>query len=153
MSNWLKERADEVRRAEKERKEEFDRKVLVATNLRSQLMPYWKELLGVLDRTVKDFNGEFPEANRKIDGFEQSADTFAIRRVAYPAVVVKGQLNQAGTVVQYAISQSPRKGANTVEKQASFSFTVADGEPCYLDPSLRCHDDVAKLLLDSFFEF
>ena len=153
MSNWIKERADEVRRIEKQRKEDFDRKVVAASDLRTLLRPLWKELVETVEQSIRQFNSEFPEANRQIDPFEKGADNFAIRRVAYPSVLVKVQLNQAGTAVQYSISQVLRKGANTVEKQAGFSYTAGDGQPGYADPNLRSHEDVAKLLLEPFFEF
>ena len=153
MSNWIKDRADEVRRIEKERKEEFDRKVVAAGDLKALLRPAWKELVDVLDKSIKDFNSEFPDANRQIEPFEKAADTFTIRRTAYPAVLVKAQLNQAGTTVQYSISQTHRKGANTVEKQASFAYASTDGKAEYSDANLHNHEDVARLFLEPFFEF
>lgn len=153
MASWIKERADEVRRIEKQRKEDFDRKVVAASDLKTLLRPLWKELVETVDQSIREFNSEFPEANRKIDPFEKGADTFAIRRVAYPSVLVKAQLNPAGTAVQYSISQVLRKGANTVERQAAFSYRAGDGQPAYSDTNLRSHEDVAKVLLEPFFEF
>ena len=154
MSNWIKERADAVRIAEKEQKEELERKAGAARDLKRQLDPFWQELVDVLSRCVKQFNFEFPETNRKIDEFEKpSSDTVMIRRTAYPAVSVKAQLNNAGTTVQYSISRIQRKGVNAAEKQASFSYTVTNGKIAYSDPALGSHEDVAKMLLDAFFEF
>lgn len=154
MSNWVKERADGVRLAERLKKEDFDRKSAASAELKSQLAPFWKDMISTLRQAVQEFNSEFPEAERMIDHFDTPAeDTLSIRRTAYPAVTVKAQLNNAGTTVQYAISRTQRKGMNTVEKQASFAFAYVDGQPVYVEPTIRNHEDLAKLLLDSFFEF
>jgi len=154
MPNWIQERANDIRNAEKEKKAEFDRKAVAASDLKSQLNPFWKELVEVLNQSVREFNLEFSEVNRRIDPFEKpDAYTFMIRRAAYPSVAVKVQLNNAGTTVQYLISKTPKKGMNVVEKQGTFSYTVTDGRVGYSDPSFHSHDDVAKVLLDAFFEF
>ena len=154
MSNWIAERAAEVRKAEKERSDEFDRKTQAAAVLKTQLGPFWKELVEVLNQSVKDFNTEFPEVNRRIDSLERpDPETLTIRRNAYPAVLVKAQLNGPGTTVRYSISVTPRKGTNAVEQQASFSYTVIDGQVGYAEPTLRSHEDVAKLFFKEFFEF
>src|SRR5579871_5952721 len=149
MTNWIKIRADEIRGAELARKNENERKTNAANELKGQLAPFWKALCDMMQDCVKDFNLEFPEASRVIDQFETpAADCFIIRRTTYPLVMVKAQLNNAGTLVQYTIARTQRKGMNAVEKQASFGYAVSAGDPGYADASIRTHEDAAKLLLD-----
>ena len=83
MPNWVRERADGVRLAEKQRKEEFERKTAATAELKGQLAPFWKALIGELQEAVKDFIREFPETDRLIDQFETpAADAFSIRRTS-----------------------------------------------------------------------
>jgi hypothetical protein len=154
MHNWIKLRAEEIRAAEKERREEADRKTKAANELKQQLAPFWRELVGFIQICVKDFNAEFPESGRMIDQFETAAaDSFMVRRTAYPAVTLKAQLNNAGTSVQYTISRTQHKGMNTVEKQGSFTYSLVAGHAVYNDASIQTHENAAKLLMDPFFEF
>src|SRR5688572_28722304 len=122
MPNWIQERANDIRNAEKEKKAEFDRRAVAASDLKTQLSPFWKELVEVLSQSVSEFNLEFSEVNRRIDSFEKlDAYTVMIRRAAYPSATVKVQLNNAGTTVQYLISRTLKKGTNVVEKLGTFS--------------------------------
>ena len=153
MSDWIKTRGEEIRRAEKEKKDERDRQTTAASVLKAKADPFWNELVGVLDQRVKDFNAEFPEPERRIDQFEKVAGGLTIRRTAYPSATVKAHLSGAGTSVHYSISRTLRKGMEPVEKQANFGFGVVDGGIAYLEGGVSEHEDVAKAFLDVFFEF
>ena len=154
MSDWIKQRAEEIRNAEKQKKLEAERRATAASDLKTQILPYWADFVDSVKQSVAEFNSEFPDASRRIDVFERpDSDTFTVRRTAFPSVTVKAQLNNAATTVQYTISRVPRKGMNTVEKQDSFSYLVKDDKPCYANPLFQSHEDVTKVLLDAFFEF
>ena len=154
MTEWIRVRAEGIRASEKERKAERERQIVTATELKARLEPFWKELVEVLEESVKQFNIEFPDAERKIDQYEKNSPTaVTIRRNAYPAATVKIGLNQAGTSIPYAISRTARKGANVVENQASLTIGIVDGEVGYIGENIHTHEDVAKLFLDPFFSF
>jgi hypothetical protein len=154
MSEWIKQRADQIRNAEREKKEEAERKAAAASDLKAQVIPFWNELVEAIHQSVTEFNTEFPETDRRIEPFNKTdPNTFNIRRTAYPSVILKVQLSASGTNVQYQISRTLRKGINTVEKQSTFALVMKDGKPCYSEAHLQSHEDVAKLFLDAFFEF
>ncbi len=153
MSNWVQVRAEEIRRVEKEKKAAGDRQIAIAIDLKAKFAPFWDALLGVLEQSVKDFNAEFPEPERRIDHFDKIAGSMFIRRSAYPSAAVKIALGNAGTSAQYSISRTPRKGSNAIEKQANLSFVLSDGVVGYAEEGFSTHEDVAKLLLEPFFEF
>ena len=153
MSDWINVRAAEIRLAEKERKAARDRQSEAAVALKARVVPFWIELLGVLEDSVQKFNAEFPEPERKINHFERSATSgLVIERRAYPAVYVKAQLNNGATSVSYSLSRTQRKGIDTVEKQGNLAFGFKDGEIGYVD-GVGNHEDVAKLFLEEFFLF
>ena len=154
MSDWIRTRAEEIRQVERERKAERERQIAAANLLKSQIEPFWAELVDTLALSVKVFNEEFPELDRRIETFDRQMRTSVVlRRSAYPAVTVKMQLNTAGTSVQYTISRTHRKGAETVEKPGAFTFGVRDGKVGYVESGLETHDDIAMLVLDPFFSF
>ena len=154
MQEWIRLRAAEIRAAEQERRDESDRKTNAANELKQQLAPFWRELVIFIEGCVKDFNREFPEPSRKIDEFEKpAADSFVIRRSSYPTVMLKAVLNNAGTSVQYTISRTQHKGMSTVEKQGSFTYSLVGGHAAYNDALIQTHENVAKLLMEPFFEF
>ena len=154
MTEWIKERADGIRQVEKERQAEKERLVVVASELKARTEPFWKELVEVLDESIRQFNVEFPEAERRIDQFEKnSATALTIRRTSYPAATVKVGFNQTGTSIPYAISRTPRKGASVVESQANLVVGIVDGEVGYVEETVHTHEDAAKLFLDPFFGF
>ena len=153
MSNWVKVRAEEIRRAEQERKTAGDLQVAMANDLKAKFAPFWSELLGVIEQSVTDFNAEFPETERRIDHFDKVASSMFIRRAAYPSASVKITLNNAGASAQYSISRTPRKGSNPIEKQATVTFALADGVIRYVEEGFSTHEDLAKVLLEPFFEF
>ena len=153
MSDWIKVRADQIKLAEKEKKEERDRQVETANILKAKVEPFWNSLVGILQDSVAEFNVEFPEAERKIDHFEKSgATTVTIKRTVYPAALVRAQLN-SGTSVHYTISRTHRKGTDSVERQGNFVFGVVDGDVGYVDGGVVTHEDVARLFLEPFFQF
>ena len=153
MSNWVQVRAGEIRLAEKEKLAERERLAEEARALRAKVEPFWNNLVGTLQDSVKEFNLEFPEAERQIDYFEKPSPTgVTIRRTLYPSAVVKAQLNNGATSVHYTISRTFRKGTDAVEKQGSFAFDLVDGNVGYTD-GLGGHEDVAKLFLEPFFQF
>ena len=100
------------------------------------------------------FNEEFPETERRIDQVEHKEPTvLLIRRTQYPAVYIKTSLNNTGTSVQYTISQTKRKGTDTVEHQGTFGFGIVDGEVRYVGNGIKTNEDVARIFLEPFFEF
>src|SRR5579884_711397 len=128
MTSWINERAEEIRRAEKQKKEELAQKLTVARDLKAQLAPFWQVLVKVLLESVKEFNAEFPEPARQINEVSTpDADTIVVRRTAYPTVSLKVQVNNAGTAATYSISRTQRKGINTTETQTTFTYVVNDG--------------------------
>ena len=152
--SWIRVRAEEIRQAEKERKTERERQTTVANELKAKTEPFWKDLLGILEDSVKEFNQEFPEADRRIDQYERSsATTLIIRRTAYPSATVKVSLNIAGTSIQYSINSTARKGANTSEQQANLLIGMVNGKAGYLEGGVSTHEEVARRLLEPFFEF
>ena len=154
MSDWIKLRAAEIRSAEKEKKDERDRQAQVASALKAKAEPFWNSLVTVLQESVKDFNVEFPEPERRIDHFERPFPTaVTIRRTVYPAALVRAQLNGSSTSVHYTISRTQRKGSEAVEKQGNFVFGVTNGDVGYVEGGVSQHEDVAKLFLEPFFEF
>lgn len=153
MTDWIKARADDIRRAEQEKKAERERQVVAANEVKAKTEPFWNDLVSVLGESVKAFNVEFPEAERRIDQFDRLATVVTIRRTTYPSSVVKVSLNTAGTSIHYSISTTPRKGANPVEKQANVGIGLIHGEARYTEGGVGTHEDVAKLFLESFFEF
>ena len=153
MSDWIKARADEIRLAEKVKKAERDKQIETVNALKAKVEPFWNSLVSVLQDSVDEFNREFPEAERKIDRFEKTSATgVSIRRTLYPAVLVRVQLNN-GASVHYTISQTLRKGSDTVEKQGTFVFGLVDGEVGYLEGGIGKHEDAARLFLEPFFQF
>ena len=153
MSDWIKVRADQIKLAEKEKKEERDRQIETANILKAKVEPFWNSLVGILRDSVAEFNVEFPEAERKIDHFEKSgATTVTIKRTVYPSALVRAQLN-SGTSVHYTISRTHRKGTDSVERQGNFVFGVVDGDVGYVDGGVVTHEDVARLFLEPFFQF
>lgn len=154
MTSWIKVRADGIRQAEKEKKAERDRQTTAAHEFKAKTEPFWNELLRVLEQSVKEFNEEFPETERRIDQCERpSATALTIRRTAYPSATVKVTLNTAGTSVQYSMNSTQRKGANTNEQQANLILGVIDGKVGYIEGGVSTHEDVAKRFLEPFFEF
>ena len=154
MTEWIRVRAEGIRQAEKERKAERERLIVTAAELKARLEPFWQELVGVLEESVKQFNVEFSDTERRIDNCERNSQTaVTIRRTAYPAATVKIGLNQAGTSIPYSISRIARKGANVVENQASLTIGIVDGAVGYVEANIHSHEDVAQLFLDPFFVF
>lgn len=154
MTEWIKVRAEEIRQVEKDRKAEKERLIVVASDLKARTEPFWKELVDVLEASVKQFNVEFPDADRRIDQYEKNSPTaLTIRRTSYPAATVKVGFNQTGTSIPYAISRTPRKGASVVESQANLIVGIVDGEVGYVEENIHNHEDAAKLFLDPFFGF
>lgn len=152
--SWIKERADAIRRAEKDKKDERDRQNVAANVLKAKTEPFWNELVSVLLQSVKEFNEEFPEPERRIDQCERtSATTLTIRRTSYPSSTLKISLNLAGTSIQFAINSTARKGANTTEQQANLQIGIVAGEVGYVEGGVRTHEDVARRFLEPFFEF
>src|SRR5437016_89874 len=105
MSDWIKLRASEIKLAEQEKKAERDRQTELANALRAKVEPFWKALVDVLQNCVNEFNAEFPEPERRIDSFEKVSTGATIRRSAYPAVLIRAQLNSTATV-HYSISRT-----------------------------------------------
>lgn len=154
MSDWIKARAEEIRRVEKERKTERDRLADAASILKTKIEPFWNELVGVLQQSVNDFNVEFPEPERRIDHFgRQSSTVVTIGRSAFPAATLNAQLNGVGTGVHFSISRTLKKGAEAVEKHGSFAFGLVDGQVGYIEGGVTSHEDVAKLFIEPFFSF
>ncbi|HYR44446.1 MAG TPA: hypothetical protein VER98_15560 [Terriglobia bacterium] len=154
QTSWIKVRADAIRRAEKEKKDERERLNAAASVLKSKTEPFWNELVGVLQQSVKEFNEEFPEPERRIDQCERtSATTLTIRRTPYPSSTLKVSLNLAGTSIQFAITSTARKGANTSEQQANLVIGIVAGEVGYVEGGVNTHEDVARRFLEPFFEF
>ena len=152
MTEWIKVRAEAIRNAEKEKKTERDRQTVIATERKAKAVPYWNDLATVLEESVKQFNLEFSESERRIDVCDRSANAITIRRTAYPSAIVKVNLTPACTVIQYSISVTARKGANPVESQGNLTIEVINGEASYGEGA-PTHDDVAKIFLEPFFEF
>lgn|SRR2546425_1261016 len=154
MSDWIKVRVAGIRLAEDERKAERNRQMDATKALKAKVEPFWNELIGVLQDSVKEFNSEFPETERQIDHFERPSPTsVTIRRSVYPAAQVRVQLNNGGNSAHYTISRTERKGTEPVEKQGSFVFGLTDGGVGYLEGGVVNHEDVAKLFLEPFFQF
>jgi hypothetical protein len=154
MSDWIKVKAAEIRLAEKQKQAERDRLEQVANDLRAKVEPFWKDLVSILQDSVREFNNEFPEAERQIDQFEKpNATGVTIKRTVYPSAVVKAQLNNGATSVHYSISRTHRKGTDAVEKQGNFGFGLTDGQVGYTESGIAGHEDVAKLFLEPFFQF
>ncbi len=154
MSDWIKVRAAEIRSAENARKAERNRQMEAANALKAKVEPFWNDLVGILQDSVKEFNTEFPETERLIDHFDRSSPTaVTIRRSVYPAALVKAQLNNGGSSAHYTISRTQRKGTDPVEKQGNLAFGLTDGEVGYTEGEVVKHEDVAKLFLEPFFQF
>ena len=154
MPDWIKVRADEIRRKAEEDQQEKKRKTDAAVLLKEKTAPFWNSLVSDLKEAVRRFNEEFPEKERQIDPLELTMGTgMVIRRAAYPAVTVKIQLTQSGTSVNYTISQTKRRGADATEQHSAFAFGVVEGEVAYLGDTLKTNQDVAMIFLEPFFEF
>ena len=155
MSDWIKTRADEIRRKTEEDRVERVRKADFAADLKAKIQPFWNNLVVDLKEAARRFNEEFPEKERQIDQVELKEPTLlVIRRTNYPAVNVKIQLNNtSGTSVQYTISLTRRKGTDVIEQQGTFAFGVVDGEVGFVGDVLHTTEDVAKIFLEPFFEF
>jgi hypothetical protein len=154
MPDWIKTRADEIRRKAEEDRVERVRKADAAADLKKRIQPFWNSLISDLKEATRRFNEEFPEKERQIDQVELKEPTvFVIRRTAYPAVSIKTQLNTAGTSVQYTINTTRRKGTDSVEQQGAFAFGLVNGEAGYLGDVIHSNEDVARIFLEPFFEF
>jgi hypothetical protein len=154
VSDWIKTRADEIRRKAEEDRAERVHKADVAANLKAKIQPFWQSLVSDLKHAVGRFNEEFPEKERRIDEVELKEPTvLVIRRTAYPAVNIKTQLNHAGTSVQYTVSVTRRKGTDPIEQQGTFAFGLVDGEAGFLGDVIHTNEDVARIFLEPFFEF
>ena len=154
MSDWIKVRAAEIRSAEDERKTERNRQIEATNALRVKVEPFWNDLVCTLQESVKEFNSEFPEAERQIDQFDKSSPTaVTLRRTIYPAALVRAQLSNGGNSAHYTISRTPKKGTDAIEKQGNLVFGLTDGEVCYLEGGVAKHEDVARLFLEPFFQF
>jgi hypothetical protein len=154
MSDWIKTRADEIRRKTEEDRVERVRKADFAADLKAKILPFWNTLITDLKEAARRFNEEFPEKERQIDQVDLKEPTvLVIRRTNYPAVIVKIQLNTAGTSVQYTISLTRRKGTDVIEQQGTFAFGVVNGEVGFVGDVLHTSEDVAKIFLEPFFEF
>jgi hypothetical protein len=153
MSDWITVRASEIRLAETERKAARDRQSEALAALKAKAEPFWNDLMGMLEASVKVFNAEFPEPERRIDHFEKSPMSgLVIERGVYPKVFVKAQLNSGATSVNYSITTTQRKGADGVAKQGNLVLDFRDGEVGFAD-GIGKHEDVAKLFLEPFFQF
>jgi hypothetical protein len=153
MSEWIKVRAAEIRSVESERKAERSRQLDASNKLKAKIAPFWNELAEVLQDSVKEFNIEFSESERLIDHFEKTATMVTIKRTAYPAALVRAQLNSGGNSVHYQITQTQRKNVDSTEKQGSFVFGIIQDDVGYVEGGVAQHEDVAKLLLEPFFQF
>jgi hypothetical protein len=154
MSDWIKMRADEIRRKSEEDRVERVRKADVAADLKAKIQPFWNTLVRDLKEAARRFNEEFPEKERQIDQVELKEPTvLVIRRTNYPAVSIKAQLNNAGTSVQYTLSLTRRKGTDPIEQQGTFAFGVVDGDVGFISELVHTNEDVAKIFLEPFFEF
>jgi hypothetical protein len=154
MSDWIKARADEIRRKAEEDRVERIRKSDVAADLKAKIQPFWNALVMDLKEAARRFNEEFPEKERQIDQVELKEPTvLVIRRTGYPAVNIKTQLNHAGTSVQYTVSLTRRKGTDAIEQQGTFAFGLVNGEAGFLSDVIHTNEDVARIFLEPFFEF
>jgi len=154
MTDWIKSRADEIRRVEKELKEARERQIEAAGVLKTRLEPFWNELIRCLEQSVAAFNVEFPEPERRINPIERpSPAIITIKRSAYPAATIKAQLNNGGTAFNYTLSRTPRKGTEPIEKQGSCAFGVVGEGIGYMESAISGHEEVAKIFLEPFFEF
>lgn len=154
MTEWIKTRAEGIRQAEKDKKEERERVAVLAAQLKAKTEPFWTQLVGILEESVRQFNAEFPDADRRIDPIEKNSPTaLTIRRAAYPSATVKVGFSSTGTSIPYAISTTVRKGANVAESQANLTVGVVDGEAGYVEEKVHSHEDAAKLFLEPFFSF
>jgi hypothetical protein len=153
MSDWIRVRASEIRFAEKEKKAAADRQSQALAALKAKVEPFWNDLMGLLEHSVKTFNAEFPEPERRIDHFEKSSSSgLVIEKRGYPTVFVRAQLNGGATSVNYSITTTQRKGADAVAKQGNLTLDFSDGEVGFVD-GVGNHEDVAKLFLEPFFQF
>jgi hypothetical protein len=154
MSDWIKTRADEIRRKAEEDRVERVRKADVAAVLKAKIQPFWTTLVTDLKEAARRFNEEFPEKERQIDQVELKDPTvLLIRRTNYPAVSIKTQLSNAGTSVNYSISITRRKGTDAIEQQGTFAFSVVDGAVVLVSETIHTNEDVARIFLEPFFEF
>ena len=154
MSDWIKTRADEIRRKAEVDRVERVRKADIAADLKAKIQPFWNNLVADLKEAARRFNEEFPEKERQIDQVELKEPTvLIIRRTNYPAVSIKANLNNVGTAVQYTISVTRRKGTDAVEQQGTFAFGVVDGNVVFVSELIHTNEDVARIFLEPFFEF
>ena len=154
MSDWIKTRADEIRRKAEEDRVERVRKADVAAVLKAKIQPFWNTLVTDLKEAARRFNEEFPERERQIDQVELKEPTvLLIRRTNYPAVSIKTQLSNSGTSVNYTISITRRKGTDPIEQQGTFAFSVVDEEVVLVSETIHMNEDVARIFLEPFFEF
>jgi hypothetical protein len=154
VSDWIQTRAAEIRLAEKEKKAERDRQIEQTNALKAKVEPFWNELTSVLQDAVKQFNAEFPEAERQIDHFERPSPAgLTIRRSGYPVATIRAQLNGGATSIHYSISRTYKKGMDPVEKQGDLLCGLTNGDIGYTVEGIASHDDVAKLFLEPFFQF
>ena len=154
MSDWIKTRADEIRRKAEEDRVERVRKADVAAVLKAKIQPFWSTLVTDLKESVRRFNEEFPERERQIDQVELKEPTvLLIRRTNYPAVSIKTQLSNSRTSVNYTISVTRRKGTDAIEQQGTFAFSVVDGAVVLVSETIHTNEDVARIFLEPFFEF
>ena len=154
MSDWIRDRADGIRRKMEEDRLERVRKADAAADLKTKIQPFWNSLVSDIKEAVRRFNEEFPEKERQIDPVDnKEAAVVVIRRTAYPSVSIKTVLNNTGTAVQYTINQTRRRGADSTEAHGTFAFGIVDGAVGYVGDGLKTNEDVAKIFLEPFFEF
>jgi hypothetical protein len=151
--DWIRARTEKVKVAIHEQRVLEEERRQRDEAIRELAPRAWDDFSTSVTRLVDRFNEEFDEYHEvRIDYFEKLPTShMEIRRTKNPPIAVIANLHKDGQTIQYKV----KKGQSELE--GTLSFDLKDGQIAFSDSrSLEqsgCADDVARTLIDPFFDF
>ena len=152
MLEWIKKRAAEARKQEKQSKWLINKARLIE----SHSQEFFNELSALMKKSIDDFNQEFPEMGRKIERFESGVNRFAVERKAGLAVVLECRLDLAGNFVRYRYVRTHPWRNKSYDYDGTLEFDISGKNEVLLKTIEQVPmsvQGVTQFLLEPFFEF
>ncbi len=149
---WIKKRAAEARKQHKHAEWLAHKKRVVE----SHSPEFFNELAALIEKSVKAFNEEFIEPERKIQEMERGVGRFVIRRDGASAVRLDCRLDQAGHFIHYRVTRPAAVKSRIYQHDASLEFDLSGKNEILLKTSDQVPmslQQISQLLLEPFFKF
>ena len=152
MLEWIKKRAAEARKHEKQSKWLANKGRLIE----SHSQEFFKELSKLMKKSIDDFNEEFPEVGRKIDRFETGLNRFVVERRSGMATLLECRLDFAGHFVRYRYVRKHPWKDKKYDYDGTLEFDISGKNEVLLKTIEQVPmsvEAVTQFLLEPFFEF